>query len=74
MNATQQTTESKMRDLTTDQKIVSYLKKHGKMSVRDICTDLDVDEVDVDFAETSGAIQSATPPVCASSFPWYAAR
>ncbi len=57
--------------MSTEQRIVKYLKDKGRMSGRDICTDVGVTEVDVTQAENDGWISRATPPCGASSFPWY---
>ena len=53
------------------QNIVDYLRRKGKMSGRDICEDLGVEEIDLSIAEANGAITRVEPPANASSFPWF---
>lgn len=55
----------------TSQKIVNYLKKHGKMSGSDIVNDLGVEEWEVDLACRSGYIRRVIPMANASSFQWF---
>lgn len=59
---------------TATKKIVAYLKKHGRMSGRDIINDINVDEFDIDEAYNEGAIMQVNAPPNASSFPWWGIR
>jgi len=63
--------EDKMKKI--NQKIIDYLRQHGKMSGRDICDDLSIDEVDVILAAQGGSIQSASPEPGGSGS-WYTAK
>jgi len=54
-------------------KIRSYLQDHGRMSARDIMTDLNVDELDIEAAELTGYIAQTGSPCNASSQPWFRA-
>lgn len=56
-----------------DETIRQYLVRHGAMSGRDICDDLGVTEIDVEWALDAGYIQRAGIPHCGSG-PWYRAR
>ena len=56
--------------MSTNDKITAYLTTHGRMSGLDICDDLGVDELDVQFAEQDGEIRRCAPAHGGTS-PWY---
>jgi hypothetical protein len=72
MNSETQKGARKMKNITA--KIRNYLSVNGPMSGEDIASDLNLSEIDIEFARQENAIKHVKPPVNASSFPWFATR
>lgn len=56
-------------------KIMRYLAQMGEMSARDICADLEVTQLDLDWAlHNDQVIKRVNPPAWAHSKEWYDVR